>query len=283
MLILDKNGRLVAVAAPPPEDSQLLEKISNSLADLEPFGKAYSCSKRGTFPIIEHGVQYGGGSKLPGPKYSGGSLGNQSRGAAAERFFHLPHVQKFCTRAAGDFLSSLKDSFLFVSDIFKKYFPNHFNYYDLCLQQVCDLVPDCSRPVGDLPFAGITLNVGKRSICNVHVDGCNLAGGICLVSPYGVFDHQNGGHLILHELKLALSLPPGSFILFPSALVSHENVPIAEHEERRAFTAFSPGALFQWVEEGFSSVPGLHEKLRHLIGEEDWRIQKSRFLHYSAL
>lgn len=142
------------------------------------------------------------------------------------------------------------------------------------------MVPDCSPPAGDLPFAGITLNVGRQCICEIHVDGCNLAGGVCMVAPFGQFDHTKGGHLILHELRLVLSLPSGSKIFFPSGLISHQNIPIAEHESRRAFTAFSPSAMFQWIDSGFKPVPDIPAQIRWELGEREWKAQKARFQHY---
>lgn len=141
------------------------------------------------------------------------------------------------------------------------------------------MAPDCSKALGDLPLFSITLNVGDHSICKPHVDGANLSGGLCLVSPYGSFDHIKGGHLILHELRLVLSLPTGSFVLFPSALITHENIPISAGETRKAFTAFSPAAIFQWRDNGFARVnEGLKEEL--MDGEFQWARQKSRFPHY---
>jgi hypothetical protein len=167
-------------------------------------------------------------------------------------------------------------------DVFLKYFPKHYDYYDSCLQSVCAITPGCNRAASDLPFAGYTLNVGKQCVCRIHVDGSNLAGGLCMVSPFGQFDHTKGGHLILHELNLVLALPPGSIILFPSGLISHQNIPIATDESRQAFTAYSPAYLFQWVEAGFAPVGSKSKDCAWELGEVEWQKQKSRFPHYSA-
>jgi hypothetical protein len=144
---------------------------------------------------------------------------------------------------------------------------------------VFQVSPKCKKPLGDLPFFSITLNVGDKSICIPHVDGNNLTGGLCLASPYGYFDHIRGGHLILHELRLVLALPSGSFILFPSGLITHENIPISAGEVRRAFTAYSPASIFRWRDNGFRLMnEGVKAEL--LDGELQWAIQKSRFPHY---
>jgi hypothetical protein len=157
------------------------------------------------------------------------------------------------------------------------HFPDQFDYYWDNLEKACKATTDCAPCAYDLPFASITLNVGRRSCSELHVDANNLAGGLCLVSPYSNFDWKHGGHLVLHQLKVALALPPGSLAFFPSALISHENVPIALHEERRVFTAYSPARLFQWVENGFQPVPHPPDNVKRKRGEEDWKRQVRRF------
>ena len=128
--------------------------------------------------------------------------------------------------------------------LFIKYFPKLFDYYDSTLIDICRNSPECFYPYEDLPFQSYAINVGRQSICRAHIDGENLATGLCLVIPIGTFDHKKGGHLILHELKLILELPSSSIVLFPSAVVTHENVSIGPTEERRSITAFSSASSF---------------------------------------
>ena len=134
------------------------------------------------------------------------------------------------------------------------HYPQMHRYYWSTLGMANPLVYDGHPPSSEVPFASFTLNVGDNSVCDAHVDGCNLAGGLCLDSPFGDFDYQRGGHLILHELKLVLEVPPGSIVLFPSAIITHENIPIQEGERRHCITAFTPGSLFQWTDHRFLPV-----------------------------
>lgn len=165
-----------------------------------------------------------------------------------------------------------------------KYFPKLYHHYDATLQQVCTLSPSCDLPVPKLPFASYTLNVGCQSVCNVHVDGCNLSSGLCLVIPSGSFNHEKGGHLIFHELRLFFELPAGSIVLFPSAIISHENIGISKDEQRQALTAFTPGRLFQWVDASFglvSEMSFVEGKLEY--GARAWQEGKLRFPHITSL
>jgi hypothetical protein len=128
---------------------------------------------------------------------------------------------------------------------------------------VSPLVYDESAPSNRVPFASFTLNVGEQSICGAHIDGINLAAGLCFASPFGKFDYTKGGHLILHELRIVLEVPPGSFVLFPSAIITHENIPISEGESRQSITGFTPGIMFQWVENGFRRINQMPRPKQH--------------------
>jgi hypothetical protein len=76
-----------------------------------------------------------------------------------------------------------------------------------------------------------------------------------------------------------LELPAGSIVLFPSAIITHENIGISEHEEREALTAFSPARVFQWEADGFDNVPDMTEEERHAYGQYHWRKGKARLPH----
>ncbi|KAE9393328.1 hypothetical protein BT96DRAFT_959100 [Gymnopus androsaceus JB14] len=102
-------------------------------------------------------------------------------------------------------------------------------------------------------FAATTINMGPRSFSPPHVDKGNNAGGWCVVTALGPFNPDKGGHFVLWDLKLAVRFPPGASILFPSALVTHSNIPILEDEKRYSIIQYSAGALFRWRYNGFKS------------------------------
>jgi hypothetical protein len=132
----------------------------------------------------------------------------------------------------------------------------------------------------ELPFASFTLNVGRHSISLPHKDGGNLAAGLCYVAPFGSFDHTLGGHLILHELKLVVEIPSGGSILFPSGLITHENIPISDNEERRAITGYTSGGLFQWVENGFQKARTFNSNVEKVkYGDIIWGESIRHFPH----
>jgi len=138
-------------------------------------------------------------------------------------------------------------------------------------------------PVPGVFFTSFTLNVDERCICGPHVDGSNLASGMCLVSPIGNFDPQKGGHLILHNLKLIFEVAPGSICLIPSAIITHSNIGIGPGETRRAITAYTPASYFQYYEEGFKGVLERLHKEAKALGRRRWADGKARLPHYDQI
>lgn len=59
----------------------------------------------------------------------------------------------------------------------------------------------------------------------------------------GPFDRDAGGHIVLHEALRIVKLCPGGIILFPSAAVTHETIPIALDEVRFSITAYLAGLI----------------------------------------
>lgn len=113
---------------------------------------------------------------------------------------------------------------------FGTWFPAHRKLYRSCLREQNDRNADLRPPLPATSFAASTINAGPQTTCSDHVDWPNLVYGICLDAVLGSFESSKGGHLILHEAKQVLKLGPGRIVLFPSACITHENIPIDEGE-----------------------------------------------------
>lgn len=99
-------------------------------------------------------------------------------------------------------------------------------------------------------FAASTVNVGPRVICRAHRDIANVGPAVCLDYVDGPFDRNAGGHLVFHEAFRIVKLRPGGIILFPSAVITHETIPIALHEARFSITAYLAGMLQCYLDAG---------------------------------
>ena len=100
-----------------------------------------------------------------------------------------------------------------------------------------------------LQFATCTVNLGKASVTDWHVDLKNLAFGLCALGIFGQFDHRTGGHLILKYAKVVVELMRGDIVFFLSAIFPHKNACIRNDETRRSLVFYSQGGLFRWISE----------------------------------
>ncbi|KAL0569648.1 hypothetical protein V5O48_012310 [Marasmius crinis-equi] len=66
-----------------------------------------------------------------------------------------------------------------------------------------------------------------RVFCKPHVDFKNLALAVCMVFVYGHFNHREKCWIVIWEAGVALELPMGVFVLYPSSLFLHFNVDVA--------------------------------------------------------
>ena len=97
-------------------------------------------------------------------------------------------------------------------------------------------------------FAAMTINLGPRTVTYRHTDHLNVPWGWCAITAFGTYDYKLGGHLILWDVGIAIEFPPGATILIPSAVLTHSNVAIAEHEQRYSLTQYTAGGLLRWID-----------------------------------
>ncbi|KAL0567433.1 hypothetical protein V5O48_014559 [Marasmius crinis-equi] len=65
-----------------------------------------------------------------------------------------------------------------------------------------------------------------RVFCKPHIDFKNLALAICMIFVYGHFNHREKCWIVIWEAGVALELPMGVFVLYPSSLFLHFNVDV---------------------------------------------------------
>lgn len=175
------------------------------------------------------------------------------------------------------------------ADVFETWFPKHHEEYQSCLRDLESKIPNLKRPYPQASFAASTINVGPRTICWPHRDAGNLVWGLCIDFILGKFDFRAGGHLILHEPRLILELRPGRGVIFPSACITHETIPIAATEIRRGATAYSSGGLWRFIAQGYQTQGAWQrtnpeaEREHAAKGAERWREGLAKFLTLSEL
>lgn len=96
------------------------------------------------------------------------------------------------------------------------------------------------------PFGSLTINLGK-TVTRPHRDHLNLVTGLCAIYVLGDFDWTSGGHLVLHDLGLLLELSPGDLAFFPSASITHYNLPIKPEATRESLVFYTAGLMFRYA------------------------------------
>jgi hypothetical protein len=147
----------------------------------------------------------------------------------------------------------------YINGAFRTWFPQLHQMYEEYHRALLQNDPTLSPPSPYLLFAAMVANFGPETVCNMHRDMLNLAYGLCVVIALGQFDYNVRGHLVLHEAKLIIPFRPGDIILFPSAAIVHQNIPIQTGKTRSSMTWFSSGSLFRWVDQEFQSSSSLRE------------------------
>ena len=239
--LIDCKGRVFsAMATGPPEASvsewdKVLKEAEQAICNSAPACAASADKehRRGSFPAIAVSITRGPGSSIP-----------SYRGASHRAKQALDKLLKS---------NAIRSIAGHQSRLFRLFAPSLAEYYRSTLDAVINRIPSLRRNFEFSDFASITVNFGPRTICKRHIDHNNLAWGWCAITALGNYDHHQGGHLVLWDLKLVIEFPPGCTILIPSAALRHSNTPIGVHETRYSITQYSGGEIFRWVYNGFKS------------------------------
>ncbi|KAI9068801.1 hypothetical protein FKP32DRAFT_1560975, partial [Trametes sanguinea] len=258
--ILDKNGRVFAVLAGRPRDSNW-DQVNKDLQSIfETTREAYALTskqtihRRGDFPAVTCGISYGGGQ---------------------QRVSNLAQTEH--NKAVMDALlqhSAVRRVANFGNAAMQLFAPHLYEYYEETMESLLSSDGDLRRNFPNNVFGAATFNLGPSTISRPHTDHLNLPWGWCAITAVGSFDPTRGGHIILHELRKIIEFPAGSTILIPSAILRHSNTPISTGERRYSFTQYSAGGLFRWVACGFKPAkarPRVAAKEAEREGIDRWK------------
>ncbi|RXW13449.1 hypothetical protein EST38_g12404 [Candolleomyces aberdarensis] len=144
---------------------------------------------------------------------------------------------------------------------FKTWSPKVYEEIENKLEQLYDHSPFLSPPFECCILPCAAFNFGPQVCCKA----------------LGTFDPEQGGHLVIEELKIFIQFPPGANILIPSALLKHGNTPVGEGEVRLSFTVFCPGGLVRWVDNDFQTQEDLRKKVGKKEFNERMKLKETRW------
>ncbi|RPD55071.1 hypothetical protein L227DRAFT_510691, partial [Lentinus tigrinus ALCF2SS1-6] len=166
---------------------------------------------------------------------------------------------------------AVKDIAGFGNNCLKTYAPDLYAYYETTKAKIGEQLPHLKPSFTNSVFAGVTFNLGPKTVTYGHRDHQNIPFGWCCVTALGDFDDTKGGHVILWDLKLVIRVPAGASYLIPSAILKHSNVDIGAEETRMSVTQYSAGGLFRWVACGMRSQAVYEREGNRLpSGQDRW-------------
>ncbi|KAF7340669.1 hypothetical protein MSAN_02139000 [Mycena sanguinolenta] len=131
----------------------------------------------------------------------------------------------------------------FVSSAYAYWFPE---LYSTATARITKLLKELQSQVRTFPMSAFTcvaFNFGPQVSTTLHRDWTDMA----------------GGHVCSGSARLLVEFPPGSLILFPSALISHANIPVRPGETRSSIVQYTPGAVCRFVENDFRTEKQIQE------------------------
>lgn len=155
--------------------------------------------------------------------------------------------------------------------------PDLYDYYIDHLGPLFQDDPELKRNFKNSIFPCATVNFGPVTCMFDHVDPCNLPFGMCAITALGNFNHSQGGHLVLWDLKLVIEVPAGATILLPSATLRHSNTAIQPGETRFLFTQYAAGGLFRWADQGKQCTKAFWASLSDDEWEEEMAKSEARW------
>ncbi|KAJ3501968.1 hypothetical protein NMY22_g18745 [Coprinellus aureogranulatus] len=248
VFFLDASGTIIGglVDCPSSADwASVIEEAGRSLNAARSlairhgaFPKGYWVHRRGSYLTLSVGVSMGGGQKRPGV---------------------LVHQLLIRRKIAQSLLKNqaIKRVAGYQSSAFAFLAPRVFCRYAEDLGRLFENDSSLKWNFANSIFPACGFNCGPQCVTVDHFDHANLSWGLCVVTPFGRFDYQKGGHLVLHGLRKVIEFPPGTSAAFPSAVLEHSNTPVQPGEERTSMTQFAAGGLFRWVSYGYQTSKSL--------------------------
>ncbi|VDC00034.1 unnamed protein product [Peniophora sp. CBMAI 1063] len=282
--ILDNKNRLICVLLGPPKHLAQEEKLSWEKSMVELAKTLERARAQHADAFAEDGKHFNHDRGVFAAFATGFTASNGKTGPSNLTYAHTGH------RAVAEEL--LKDGNMrrvaaFASEALAYYFPLVYKHLRERLRALCEVHPELRFPFEGLSiYPTVTFNLGPVSVTYGHNDGTNYAGIPCSITALGSFKAEEGGHLVLFDLRLYIKFPAGRTILLSSAGLRHGNTQLAPGDKRYSVTQYCQGSLIRWVAYGFRKSGDFTEAEKNEMDEaasEGWAAQLGRFSTWKSL
>ncbi|KAJ7610348.1 hypothetical protein FB45DRAFT_761241 [Roridomyces roridus] len=249
LLIVDQDGRIIAVFVGKPDDPDWDENVIPGVAaameealrdgvDDGVFSAENLTHRRGNFYTLTSGVSFGGGQKVK----PGNLLNSRQRRRLLRRLLR----NKYIKRIAG-----------FQSSAYAYWAPKLYAEYVRDLKALFAHHDGLQHNFNNSIFPAVTFNCSSNAVSFEHTDYQNNPGGWCAITSAGSFDPCKSALFYMKQIKLMVEFPSGSTVCIPSGTISHGNTPLSLGETRYSMTQYAAGGLFRYVKYGFKTAKQL--------------------------
>ncbi|KAJ7661510.1 hypothetical protein DFH06DRAFT_988371, partial [Mycena polygramma] len=111
--------------------------------------------------------------------------------------------------------------------------------------------PDAIYPSSSSVFSAVTFEFGgPHRQAPGGVPDRYEAGSWAILTALGKYGYMHGGHIILWDLGLVVSFPPGATILLPPSIIRYSFVKVRAGEHRYAVLQWAGAGIFRWYTNG---------------------------------
>ncbi|KAJ6607423.1 hypothetical protein B0H10DRAFT_1680675, partial [Mycena sp. CBHHK59/15] len=108
--------------------------------------------------------------------------------------------------------------------------------------------PSALYPTSSSVFSAATFEFGGPHL--QQTNSSHVPGQWSILTALGQYAWMHGGHLILWDLGLVVSFPPGSTILLSSGLLRYSFVKVRPNEHRYAILQWAGAGITRWFLNG---------------------------------
>ncbi|KAJ7025301.1 hypothetical protein C8F04DRAFT_1269429 [Mycena alexandri] len=216
-LILDAEGRIIAILLGTPEDEEWAAVIEDAVIAMARAG-----ANGGLVPFTG-----------AAPTFLCGRVSHSA--AKPGNLCHTPFIQRLIRRLLRN--KSIRRIAGFQSMGLALYAPKLYRYYCKVLRALFRKHPNLTHTFRNSIFPAVTLNCGDTVPSSTATSSISSTASA--------------------PLPLAAASTIGATILIPSGCLDHGNTPIQTGETRYSMTQYAAGGLFRWAAYGFQSVKSL--------------------------
>ncbi|KAJ6501534.1 hypothetical protein C8R47DRAFT_970289 [Mycena vitilis] len=139
-----------------------------------------------------------------------------------------------------------------IQGLLETYCPDAFQALKAQKDDFLKYNPDAIYPSDASVFSAATFEFGgpHRQTAPGGAPNRYGASSWAVLTALGKYSHHRGGHIILWDLGLVITFPPGTTILLPPSIIRYSFVKVGEGEHRYSLLQWAGAGIERWFHNG---------------------------------